>query len=139
MKVKELLDVLRKFEPEAEVRVGVSWPDRVTETHENVFVGDYGAGPLINAAMDYKGLSVYVGCALQQRVKDRPRQTVDLGQYESTELAAKVHDFYVVHKGLDDPLNFPDFDYEKWLPPRTREGQYNEHIAAILEKKLMSE
>jgi len=139
MKVKELIDVLQKFSPEDDVRVAISWPDRVTELYERVWVGDYGGGPQINAAIDYKGLSVYVGCVLQRSVKDKPRWTIDLGQYQYAEDAARVRDFYVVNKGLDEPLNFPDFDYDKWIPPRTKSGQYNKHIAEILKEKLLRE
>ena len=109
----------------------------MTETHENVWVGDYGGGPQINAAMDFRGLRIHVGCVLQQRIKDMPTRTIDLGRYDSPEVAAKVRDFYIVHKGLDEPLNFPDFDYEKWIPPRTTSGAYNEHVAKILEEKLL--
>jgi len=139
MKVKELIDLLKSFAPEADVHVGVSWPDRVTETHEKLWVGDYGGGPQINAAMDFKGVSVYVGCVLQQRVKNMPERTISLGHYDSAEEAARVRDFYVVHKGLDEPLNFPAFDYDKWIPPRMSSGEYNEHIAEILKKKLLSD
>ena len=141
MKVQQLIDVLKGFSPDADVRLGVSWPDRVTETHENVSVGDYGGGPIINAAMDLRGLSVLVGCTLQQTIKGAPRkrQGLDLGQYENVDDAARVRDFYIIHKGLDEPLNFPDFDYEKWIPPRTKSGEYNEHIAEILKEKLLRE
>ena len=55
-----------------------------------------------------------------------------MGQYASPEEAAKVRDFYVFHKRLGVPLNFPDVDYEKWIPPRTISGEYNPQIAAIL-------
>lgn len=139
MKVIELIDVLRKFAPDAQVRVGVSWPDRVTEAHQRVWVGDYGDGPQINAAMDLRGLQVYVGCVLQQSTKDMPQRTIKLGHYDSAEDAAKVRDFYIVHRGLDEPLNFPDFDYEKWIPPRMSSGEYNQHIAEILREKLLRE
>jgi len=139
MKVKELIDELQKFAPDDDVRIAVSWPDRVTELHEKIWVGDCGTGPQINAAMDFKGLSIYVGCVLQRSVKNRPKWTVDLGQYESADDAAKVRDFYVVNHGVDEPLNFPDFDYEKWIPPRTKSGEYNEHIAEILKEKLLRE
>jgi hypothetical protein len=139
MNVKELIDALNRFAPEAEVRVGVSWPDRVTESHEKVWVGNYGGGPQINAAMDFKGVSVYVGCVLQRHVKDMPQRTIKLGHYDSAEDAAKVRDFYIVHKGLDEPLNFPDFAYDKWIPPRMSSGEYNEHIAEILKEKLLSD
>lgn len=139
MNVRELVDLLGKFDPDAKVRVGVNWPDRVTETHENVWVGDYGDGPQINAAMDLRGLRIHVGCVFQQDAKDRPARTVELGHYESAEIAGKVRDFYVVHKKLDEPLNFPDFDYDTWIPPRTTSGEYNEHIAKILEEKLLND
>jgi len=137
MKVQELVDVLNKFSPDDEVQIGVIWPDRVTETYQTIWIGDYGGGPQINAVMDFKGVSVLVNCVLQQRVKDKPQRTLDLGRYESAEIAAKVRDFYVVHHGLKEPLNFPDFDYEKWIPPRMTSGQYNEHIAKILREKLL--
>jgi len=139
MKVKELIDVLNKFSPDDNVQIGVIWPDRVTETHQTLWVGDYGGGPQINAVMDFKGVSVLVNCVLQQRVKDKPERTLDLGRYASAEIAAKVRDFYIVHHGLDEPLNFPDFDYDKWIPPRMTSGQYNEHIAKILREKLLQD
>ena len=62
-----------------------------------------------------------------------------LGNYESSEVAAHVRDFYVFHHKIDEPLNFPDFDYERWIPPKTTEGEYNEHIAAILREKLLQD
>jgi len=139
MNVKELIDVLQNFRPDAAVRVGVTWPDRVTETHEQLWVGDYGGGPQINAEMDFKGVSVYVGCTLQRSVKDRPERVIDLGRYRTAEEAARVRDFFVVNKGIDEPLNFPDFNYDKWLPPRTESGEYNEHIAEILREKLLKD
>jgi len=139
MNVRDLIDQLKQFPAEAEVRVGITWPDRVTETHERVFVGDYGGGPMINAALDLRGVQVFVGCTLQRRAGGRPQQSVALGHYENAEVAAKVRDFYIVHEGIDEPLNFPTFDYEKWIPPKTTSGEYNEHIAAILREKLLEE
>ncbi len=139
MNVRQLIDALKKFSDDAPVRVGIAWPDRVSETHESLWVGDYGGGPQINAAMDLRGLNVFVGCSLQSTLEDRPQETLDLGQYQSAEVAAKVRDFYIYHKGLDEQLNFPDFDYEKWIPPRTRSGEYNPHIAKILEEKLLND
>ncbi len=137
MKVSELIDVLKKFSPDDVVRVGVVWPDRVTETHETLWVGDCGAGPQINAVMDLRGVRVFVGCECQQAVKDRPQETIDLGHYDSTEIAAKVRDFYIVHHGMDELLNYPDFDYENWIPPRMSSGEYNQRIAKILSEKLL--
>ena len=90
MNVKQLVRLLEEFPPDAEVRVGISWPDRVTETYERVVVGDYGGGPILTAAMDFKGLRVYVGCTLEHTVAERRGTTIDLGQYESVEVAAKV-------------------------------------------------
>ena len=140
MRVKNLIEVLKRFDPEAAVRLCVSLPGRVIETHERIWVADYGGGPQINAALDFRGFHVYVGCGLDQFVKNIPdRAEIDLGQYENPEIAAKVRDFYVVHKDLDEPLNFPDEDYQRWIPPRTRAGNYNQHIAEILKKKLMSD
>ena len=139
MNVREMIDQLKRFPADAEVRVAVTWPDRVTETHERVLVGDYGGGPMINAAMDLRGVQVFVGCSLQRPVGDRPQETIALGHYERAEVAARVRDFYIIHEALDEPLNFPTFDYEKWIPPKTTSGEYNEHIAAILREKLMEE
>lgn len=139
MNVKELIRTLENFPQDAEVRVGISWPDRVTESYERVTVGDYGGGPMLTAALDFKGLRVYVGCTLEQSVTEKRDITIDLGQYESMEIAAKVRDFYVVHKRLNERLNYPEFDYEGWIPPRTTSGDYNPHIAAILRVKLLRE
>jgi hypothetical protein len=140
MKVKKLIDVLKRFDPEAEVRLCVSMPGRVIQTHERIWVADYGGGPQIGAAMDFRGFHVYVGCGLEQFVREIPeRLEIDLGQYESPEIAAKVRDFYLFHMGVDEPLADPDFDYANWIPPRTTSGEYNEHIARILREKLLSE
>jgi hypothetical protein len=76
---------------------------------------------------------------LQQRVKDRPQTTINLGHYQSATDAAKVRDFYIKHKGLDEPLNYPDFDYDKWIPPRMSSGEYNSYIAEILKEKLLQD
>ena len=137
MKVKELIGLLERFSPEADVRVGISWPDRVTETYDRITVGDSSGGPVLNAAMDFRGLRVLVGCTFQESVKPSRGGAVDLGQYDSVEVAAKVRDFYVINKRLQEPLNFPDFDYEHWIPPRMTSGEYNPQIAAILREKLM--
>ncbi|MBN2021562.1 MAG: hypothetical protein JW809_02105 [Pirellulales bacterium] len=139
MKTKDLIDALGRFDPEAEVRLCVTWPGGITETHDRLRVTDYGGGPQLGAAPGYRGVQLYVGCVLDQARPSAPRPRLDLGQYASPELAARVHDFYVVHKGLGEPLNFPEFDYEKWIPPRTTSGQYNEHVAAILREKLLAE
>jgi len=140
MRVKKLIDVLKRFDPEAQVRLCLSLPGRVIETHEQVWVADYGGGPQINAALDFRGFHVYVGCGIDQFVKNIPdRLEIDLGQYDSPEIAAKIRDFYVFHMGLDEPLSYPDFDYEDWIPPRTTTGEYNEHIARILKQKLLAD
>lgn len=139
MTARELIEALRQFDPSSEVRLGVSWPDRVSETHRNLWVGDYGDGPQINAAMDFRGVHVHVSCAWQRPMGRRPPRRLHLGYYQSPEIAAKVHDFYIFHKSLDEPLNYPDFDYARWIPPRTVDGEYNEHIAAILKEKLLEE
>ncbi len=138
MKVKQLVDVLKRFDPEAEVRLCMSLPGRVIETHERIWVADYGGGPQIGAALDFRGFHVYVGCGLEQFVHEIPeRFEIDLGQYDSPETAAKVRDFYIYHMGIDEPLADPDFDYEDWIPPRTTSGEYNEHVARILKAKLL--
>ncbi len=139
MTVEELIAALRQFDPGAEVRIGVTWPDRVNETHRNLWVGDHGTGPQINAAMDLRGVHVHVGCAWQRSVGLLPPRRLHLGNYKSPEIAAQVHDFYVFHKCLDEPLNYPEFDYENWIPPRTVDGEYNEQIAELLRRKLLEE
>ena len=139
MKVQELIDRLKAFRPDADVRLGIRWPDHVTETYEQLGVEDNGGSPLLRAGMDFRGLRVYVGCVFEESVSRRRGPTIDLGQYETAELAAKVHDFYVLHKGLNEPLNFADFDYGRWIPPRTTTGQYNPLIADILREKLLRE
>lgn len=138
MRVRELIDILRRFSPEATVRLCVSLPNRVIETHEQLWVGDYGGGPQINAALDFRGFQVYVGCGLEQVVRPLPPvPLVDLGQYANPVDAARVRDFYIIHRGLNEPLSFPDFDYEHWIPPRTVSGEYNPVIAQILREKLL--
>ena len=144
MKTKELIELLQRFDPESEARVCINWPGRVWEAYDRIRVGDYGGGPQINAVVDLRGVVIYVGCVLNQGMpsKTRPHQPqpeIDLGQYESPEIAAKVRDFYVIYHGLDETLNYPDFDYDRWIPPRTTSGEYNEHIAAILREKLLQE
>jgi hypothetical protein len=139
MNVRELIQLLERFDPEAQVRLCVSMPGRVIETHEQLWVGDYGGGPQITTARDFKQFYVYVGCGLDQFVGEVPEPKTDLGQYEDPEIAAKVHDFYVVHQKLHQPLAFPDFDYENWIPPRTVSGEYNPLIAKILRDKLLRE
>ena len=140
MKVRKLIELLNRFDPEADVRLCLSLPGRVIETHEKVWVADYGGGPQINAALDFRGFQVYVGCGLEQLVRNIPeRLEIDLGQYEDAETTARVRDFFIYHKGLEEPLSDPDFDYENWIPPRTTSGEYNEHIAAILREKLLND
>lgn len=139
MKVRELLTILKGFDLEAEVHLCVSLPGRVPETYEQVWVADWGRGPQINAALDPRGSTVYVGLVVEQRLRAPRNESIDLGRYDSPVDAARVHDFYVISKGLKEPLNFPDFNYEKWIPPRTSNGQYNEQIAQILRDKLMRE
>jgi len=139
MTTKELIDLLKRFDPQSVVRLCINLPGRVIQTHETVWVADYGSGPQINAAIDFRGFSVYVGCGLEQLVRPIPEKGVDLGEYDSAEDAARVHDFFVFHSGLDEPLRYPEFDYENWIPPRTKSGQYNPIIARILREKLMRE
>jgi hypothetical protein len=140
MTTQELIDLLKRFEPDSEVRLCVNWPGRVAETYQRLWLADYGGGPLLNAAMDLRGVVVYVGCVLQHTLPAKaPRKEIDLGHYESTEMAARVRDFYIVHRRLNEPLNYPEFDYDRWIPPRTTSGEYNEHIAAILREKLLAE
>jgi hypothetical protein len=158
MKVKELIELLGRFDPESQVHLGVSLPGRVVSMYENVWLGDYGGGPQLNAAPDYQFL-VYVGCGFEQMLSPLPkrvpastpkpsvplgkpptaRPALDLGCYDDEQTAARVRDFYIFHHKLKEPLHFPDFDYEHWIPPRTTAGKYNEHIAQILRNKLLRE
>ncbi len=140
MNVEQLIELLKNFDPKAQVRLCVSLPNRVIETHQQLWVADYGGGPQITAALDFRGFQVYVGCGIEQFVRSIPRRReIDLGEYGNDEIADRVRDFYVYHKGLDEPLKHPDFDYENWIPPRTVSGEYNEHIAEILKEKLLSD
>ena len=141
MRVKELISLLKRFDSQAEVHLCVSLPGRIIQTHDTVWVADYGGGPQINAAVDFKPFSIFVGCGMEQFVTKVPDHgpQLNLGQYESQEEAARVRDFYIVHSGLDEPLSYPDFDYETWIPPRTTSGDYNERIAKILREKLLQD
>ena len=139
MTTKDLIRLLERFDPESLVRLCVSIPGRVIETHEQIWVGDYGSGPQINTARDFRQFYVYVGCGLEQFVGEVPEPKIDLGQYEDPAVAAMVHDFYVVHQRLHETLAFPNFDYENWIPPRTTSGEYNPLIARILREKLLRE
>ena len=151
MRVRELIELLGRFDPDAEVHLSISHPGRVIATHENVWVADYGGGPQLIAALDYKHTPVYVGCGVEQLVTgvpaERPSHVAgeslpaerDLGEYESAETAAKVRDFFNYHRRPGEPLEYPDFDYDSWIAPRTNSGEYNQHIASILEEKLLKD
>jgi len=153
MQVKRLIELLKRFDPDANVQLSVTLPGRGIATHENVWVGDYGGGPQLNAALDPRLFQVYVGCGMEQLLLDVPahpfdpssrtageaRREVDLGQYENEEVAAKVRDFFNYHRRPGQSLTYPDFDYANWIAPRTTCGGYNEHIAAILREKLLAD
>ncbi len=137
MRVRNLIDLLKRFDSEAEVRLAVGGNSRVIETYDHVGIGDYGGGPALVVAPEPGGSCIYVGCGLEQLVRTVP--TVDLGLYATQEETAKVHDYYVLSLGIKERLHFPDFDYEHWIPPRTVTGEYNQHIAKILREKLLRE
>ena len=140
MNVQKLIEILKKFDPDAPVRLGFNHPGGVLETHEQLWVGDTGDGPQINAAIDLRGVQIYVGCSVPPRPsRSGHTKEIHLGRYESAEMAARVRDFYLYHQKIDEPLNFPEFDYEKWIPPRTIDGQYHPRIAEILKEKLLKE
>ena len=153
MRVQQIIELLKRFDPEAEVRLSVALPDRVLATHDNVWVADYGGGPQLIAGLDFRPFQVYVGCGLEQWVTNVPprpfepaehsaRPTpahLDLGEYENEELAAKVRDFFNYHRRPSEPLTYPDFDYARWIAPRTTAGEYNQHIAAILSERLLKD
>jgi hypothetical protein len=141
MNVEKLIDLLKRFDPESEVRLCVSLPGRVLQMHQHLWIGDYGDGPQINAALDFAPFTIYVGCGIEQFVRPLPEKPhilyVDLGEYDSDATLERVRDFYIYHKGLDLPLHEPDFDFEHWIPPRTVNGEYNQHISEILREKLL--
>ena len=153
MQVKRLIELLKRFDPDADVHLSVALPGRGVATHENVWVADYGGGPQLNVALDPKPFQVYVGCGMEQLLLEVPahpfdpasrdasdsRRDVDLGEYETEELAAKVRDFFNYHRRPGERLAYPEFDYASWIAPRTTSGGYNEHIAAILREKLLAD
>ena len=153
MQVKTLIELLRQFNPEADVRLSVALPGRVIATREQVRVADYGGGPELAAVFDPRQFHVYVGCGMGQvlsdqraeaaptlnRHADRLAVDVDLGEYETEELTARVRDFFNYHRRPGRPLSDPDFDYASWIAPRTSSGAYNEHIAAILSERLLKD
>lgn len=153
MQVRTLIELLRQFDPESDVRLSVALPGRVIATRENVRVADYGGGPELNVVLDPRQFHVYIGCGMPQLLSDMPadpvkasdggtNQTpadVDLGKYETEELAAHVRDFFNYHRRPGRRLTYPEFDYASWIAPRTTGGGYNEHIAAILSEKLLKD
>jgi hypothetical protein len=153
MQVRTLIELLRQFDPESDVRLSLSLPGRVIATRENVGVADYGGGPELNAVLDPRQFHVYVGCGMAQLLSDMPADPVklsnrnadqvstdvDLGEYATEELTAKVRDFFNYHRRPGRRLKYPDFDYASWIAPRTVSGGYNEHIAAILSEKFLKD
>lgn len=153
MRVRQIIELLNRFDPEAEVRLSVTLPDRVLATHDNVGVADYGGGPQLIARLDVRPFQLYVGCGWNQLVTHVPprpcdparhvaRSTstdLDLGEYADDELAAKVRDFFNYHRQPGEPLTYPEFDYATWIAPRTTAGEYNQHIAAILSERLLKD
>jgi hypothetical protein len=137
MTARELIQLLERFPPEATVRVCLQQADRVVQTHERLLLADYGGGPEIIVGFDLGHSTVYVGCGLEQFLGPLPDAKPELGEYRSEEEAARVFDFYVVHRRLHFPLHYPEFDYDNWLPPRTTSGQYHPRIAEILREKLL--
>lgn len=138
MRVKEMIDVLKRFDPDAPVRLSVSMPGRVIQSHEQLWVCTDGRGPIIQAALGFAPFQILVGCGIEQVLRPvLPSDLeIDLGEYDNPEEADRVRDFYVYHRRLDLSLGDPSFDYENWIPPRTRSGQYNQHIADILRERL---
>ncbi|GEM_PF-1145218 len=140
MTTGKLIEILKRFDPESKVRLCVTYSGRVISTSDQIWVADYGGGPQLIAAPDLRPFQVLVGCGLEQVVRAVPRRLVlDLGEYEDAETAEKVRDFYIYHTRLAEPLTYPDFDYENWIPPRTKSGKYHERIAAILKRKFSEE
>lgn len=138
MRVREMIEMLQRFDPESPVSLCVAMPEYVVQCFDGLWVGDSGDGPRIQAAGRYVVFSIYVGCAAEQLA--RPlygrRLAIDLGDYEDPADADRVEDFYVHHAGLSLPLHHPDFDYEDWIPPRMKSGEYNRYVAEILRRRL---
>ena len=138
MLVRELIQLLQRFEPSSQVRLTISPAGRVVQTYDQFLVARGKDGVELIAATDFAPFSILVGCGLGQIV--RPIHPVflevDLGLYDDPMDIERVQDFYIHHQGLQIPLFQPDFDYENWLPPRTKSGEYNPHVAAILRRKL---
>ena len=107
MTAQELIRLLERFDPQAEVRLCASMPGQAIETYQQIWVGDYGGGPQIHTARDFRQFYIYVGCGLEQFVTDVPTPNIDLGVYNDPQAAAMVHDFYVVHRRLHEPLAYP--------------------------------
>lgn len=58
-----------------------------------------------------------------------------LGSYLNPEIAAQIYDYFVFHKRLSKPLNFPNINYNIFDPPKDTTGKYNKYIQEILDSK----
>jgi hypothetical protein len=140
MKVRQLIDILGKFDLDDPVRLSFTQGGGVVELCDALRVVDLAEGPLIQAMVDLRGIQIYVGCTVPPPIKSTEAgRPIDLGRYKSVEMAAQVRDFYIFHKKMGEPLAFPDFDYERWVPPRMVDGNYHPLIAQILREKLLQE
>ena len=136
MKVRELIDLLERFEPTAEVRLCVNWPDRVAETYERIWVGDYGGGPRINAAVDFRGVEVYVGCVLEQRMPTpAPRRP---GPVRQRRTAARVARFLRFPPRAGRAAELPRLRLRQVDPAANPLRRDNGLIAEILKEKLLA-
>ena len=116
MKVRQLIEALKRFDPESDVHTAVSSMSGVTQVLTEDMVAEYEGGPLLLPGRMAAG-SILVGCVVGRPVSRSRKMPIDLGRYADPETAAKVRDFFIYHQKIDEPLSDPDFDYESWIPP----------------------
>jgi hypothetical protein len=138
VKVQQLIEALKRFDPEADVHTAVSSMSGVTQVLTEDMVAEYEGGPLLLPGRMAVG-SILVGCAVGRPVPRNLKMPIDLGRYTDPETAAKVRDFFIYHKNMEESLSDPHFDYENWIPPRMINGEYHPRIAEILRDKLLEE
>lgn len=138
VKVHQLIEALKRFDPESDVHTAVSSMSGVTQVLTEEMVAEYEGGPLLLPGRMATG-SILVGCVVGRPAPPVRKMPIDLGRYADPETAAKVRDFFIYHQKMDEPLSNPGFDYENWIPPRMVTGEYHPRIAAILREKLLRE
>lgn len=91
-----------------------------------------------------RGVSKYYGVSLKRGVwqatlavcnTQKDTMKYHLGYYNNETDAAQIYDYYVFHRRLKKPINFPDIDYESFIPHKCRNGNRNKYIQEILDNK----